>query len=144
MLKYFCAFAENYDTEKYMMKKLIMSFICLLSVLLLVACAGGGGASDASGNTDASMQNTSVKMTATVTNVLDAKKIEVDVIEGEYGASGIFWVIVSDTTVLSGQDGERIALSDVKAGDTVEIRYGGQVMMSYPPQIVAGSITILE
>ena len=126
-----------------MMKKILMHFICLLSVLLLVACAGSGDGSDGSGNGD-TVQNTSTKMTATVTNLLDSGKIEVDVIEGEYGASGIFWVIVSDQTALCDGHGTKIALSDIQAGDTVEIRYGGQVMMSYPPQIVAGSITVLE
>ena len=38
-----------------------------------------------------------VKMTAIVKNI--GEKIEVEVVEGEYDASGIYWVNVSDETV---------------------------------------------
>ena len=32
----------------------------------------------------------------------------------------------------------------INVGDKVEITYGGQVMMSYPPQIVAKKIIVLK
>ena len=124
-----------------MMKKLLINLICVLSALLLVSCTKGG-ALDASG--EGTAQNTSTKMTATVVSILADDKLEVDVIAGDYGASGVYWVIVSEQTALYGRDGESIQLSDIRAGDTVEIRYGGQVMMSYPPQVVAGSITLCK
>lgn len=81
-----------------------------------------------------------VKMTAIVKNI--GEKIEVEVVEGEYDASGIYWVNVSDETVYTNSDNVRLSLSDLKVGDTVEITYGGQVAMSYPPQISAKKIVI--
>lgn len=65
--------------------------------------------------------------------------IEVEVIKSEY-AFGVHWVLVSDATVYENANGECITKSDLAVGDTVEIEYGGQVMMSYPPKIVAKSI----
>ena len=73
-------------------------------------------------------------MLATVKNV--EEKIEVDVISAEY-ASGIYWVITSPATRITDEKGNIIKKTDLKVGDTVKIIYNGQVMMSYPPQIVA-------
>ena len=81
-----------------------------------------------------------VKMTATVKGIGD--KIEVEVVEGEYGASGIYWVNYSEETVFADSENLRVSISDLKVGDTVEITYGGQVAMSYPPQIFASKILI--
>ena len=66
-------------------------------------------------------------------------RIEVDVIESEY-SSGIHWVITSEQTRVMDEDGEKIELSDLATDDVIEIEYSGQIMMSYPPQIVAISI----
>ena len=71
------------------------------------------------------------------------EKIEVEVIEGEHGASGTYWVIVGEDTVFEGSNGSKISLASLKAGDRVKITYSGQVMMSYPPQIVAKKITVV-
>lgn len=79
------------------------------------------------------------KMLARVNEV--GEKISVDVIESEY-TSGIHWVITANATEYFDKDGNPISRSDIKAGDTVEILYSGQVMMSYPPQIVAARITV--
>ena len=81
-----------------------------------------------------------VKMTAVIKSV--SEKIEVDVIEGEYEVSGIFWVNVGSDTVIVNQNGVRIAKSSLKTGDVIEITYSGQVMLSYPPQIVALQIQV--
>ena len=40
------------------------------------------------------------------------------------------------------KNGNRTVKAFLKVGDTVEITYGGQVMMSYPPQIVALKIQV--
>jgi hypothetical protein len=69
------------------------------------------------------------------------EKIEVQVIEGDYEVSGIYWVIISPDTKYFGADGKGASLADFTVGDKIEIVYGGQVMMSYPPQIVAKKIT---
>ena len=70
-------------------------------------------------------------------------KIEVEVIEGEYGASGIYWVNFNEKTPIVSKNGGALALADLSVGDQVEITYNGQVMMSYPPQIVARKIVKL-
>jgi hypothetical protein len=80
-------------------------------------------------------------MTAVVDNMSD--RIEVTVIEAPYGNTGPFWVITSEQTVFLGKDGEKIKREDIKPGDELEITWGGQVMMSYPPQIAALKIRIL-
>ncbi len=143
VLKYFHSKNGKINTEMHVMKKILMGLILLLCAVLLVACAGGG-VSGGNEHGDTPTQGNSVKMTATVMSFPSADKIEVNVIEGEYGASGVYWVIVSPETALFGKDGASIALSDITEGATVEILYGGQVMMSYPPQIVAKSITLCK
>ena len=81
-----------------------------------------------------------VKMRAKIKNI--DEKIEVDVIESEY-TSGPHLVITFEETEFLNKSGEKIEKSDLQIGDTVEIIYGGQVMMSYPPQIVAKRIVII-
>ena len=76
---------------------------------------------------------------ATVKSVSDPHHIEVEVIESDY-AFGVYWVLTGADTVYIDASGNSIAKSDIKVGDTVKITYGGQVMMSYPPQIVAYKI----
>ena len=83
-----------------------------------------------------------VRMTAEIIAISD--RLEVEVISGEYGASGIYWVITSDDTPCFDSEGNTIKFSDLEVGDKIEIIYGGQVMMSYPPQIVAKKIKILK
>ena len=62
-------------------------------------------------------------------------RLEVEVIESDY-AFGIHIVHTSNAVFINAE-GEAISPSDIQIGDTVEITYSGQVMMSYPPQIVA-------
>ncbi len=115
------------------MKKTLLS-ITLLLALLLCACNGnneGGGKESAPEG---------VTMTATIKQM--GEKIEVEVTKSEY-ASGIYWVITSNDTVFTNTAGEALTRNDLQAGDSVEILYSGQVMMSLPPQIVALKITVL-
>ena len=84
----------------------------------------------------------SVTMTATVIAV-DGGMLRVDVVESEY-TYGEHVVHVSDATPILAANGSLIALSDISVGDTVEITYGGQVMLSYPPQIVAKKIQVRQ
>ena len=63
----------------------------------------------------------------------------VEVIESDY-AFGTYIVHFSDTTPFETAQGYTITAEDLKEGDTLTITYGGQVMMSYPPQIVSQKI----
>lgn len=112
------------------MKKYIVVAAFILLACLLLACSVEGGNKDVEG----------VKMTAIIKSIDD--KIEVDVTEGDYGVSGIYWVNVGSDTVYLDKNGNRTIKAFLKVGDTVEITYGGQVMMSYPPQIVALKIQV--
>ena len=92
------------------------------------------------GNTSPDAPGSDFKMTAKVTEL--GEKIAVEVIESEY-TFGIHWVITTASKYYDAE-GNEISRSDIKVGDTVEILYSGQVMMSYPPQIVAARITVIE
>ena len=109
---------------------LLLAALFLSLAVLLAACSKPGAPSAAETFT----------MTATVTAI--GERLEVEVIEGSYGASGPYWVITPETTAYYNKEGKKIARSDLRPGDTVEIVYGGQVMMSYPPQVVARSIAV--
>ena len=112
------------------MKKLLSCILLLAIGTLLFSCTEDNEAAQ-NENSD------SFVLKATVTAV--GEKIEGEVIESDY-AFGPYHVITSDKTVFKTAKGKTISKSDIKAGDTVRIHYGGQVMMSYPPQIVASQI----
>lgn len=108
------------------MKKAILILIIFIMLLLVVtSCESNREVTSIEG----------VKMTAIIKN-LDGK-IEVEVVDGEYGASGIYWLNVSSDTVIADENDNSILKSNLKVGDVVEITYDGKVMLSYPPQIVA-------
>ena len=100
--------------------------IVALALSVLCSCGDfGTGGSEIEG----------VKMSAEILAI--GEKLEVQVIEGDYEVSGIYWVIISPDTKYFGADGKGASLADFAVGDKIEIVYGGQVMMSYPPKIVA-------
>ena len=118
------------------MKKIVIIASVLIILALLVSCDTTNGEQNMF---DDGTQETA-KMTAIVNAVGD--KIEVEVIEGDYGVSGLFWVNFSSDTVFVGANNQKLKVSDLKAGDTIEITYSGQVALSYPPQIFAKRIQI--
>ena len=73
-------------------------------------------------------------MLATVESI--EEPFSVNVIEAEY-AEGIYWLVTDKSTVYLDSDGSTIDKSHLAPGDTVEITYNGQVMLSYPAQIFA-------
>ncbi len=79
-----------------------------------------------------------VTMVARITAI--GEKIEVDVTESD-NFTGPFFIITGDTTQYFNSDGDSITRADLSVGDTVEIKYNGQVMLSYPPQVAALKIT---
>ena len=121
------------------MKKYIVIIALALIGCSLFACMSDKPSGNGDNKVNNDVENI-VKMTAIIKNIDD--KIEVEVIEGEYGAFGIYWVNVGSDTIYLDENGSSVKKSSLKIGDTVEITYGGQVMMSYPPQIVAQKIQI--
>ena len=112
------------------MKKTILSIILILCQLFLIGCEVTSG-----------MNNEKFVLTAEVLSVNE--KIEVNVIDSDY-AFGVYHVITSNETQFFDRDGNVIDKSSVNVNDVIEITYGGQVMMSYPPQIVASKIVIKQ
>ena len=112
------------------MKKLFKKLMLLTSVFLLTSCS-----------VPSEGTAPSVTMTAVIDNISD--RIEVTVLESEY-TFGVHWVITSSDTEFIGKNGEKITRDDLSVGDKVEIAYSGQVMMSYPPQIVGRKITVIS
>ena len=100
----------------------------LLSLLLalplfILGCTGDEMPSDA------------FSMTARITEI--GERIEVEVIESENEMTGPFWLITSEATAYATADGGALSRRDLRIGDVITVYYGGQVMMSYPPQVVA-------
>ena len=108
------------------MKKIILLILCLILLPLGTFACGGA--------------DTGIKMTAEVLSV--GEELSVEVIFSEY-TFGVHTVLLSPDTEYLEKCGRKISLEDIKVGDRVEIFYNGQVMMSYPPKIVARKI-ILE
>lgn len=104
--------------------------LCLLVIAPLMLCAGCGGQSE-----DGHVMQ--AKITAT-----HAERIEVEILSDKYN-TGEMWVILTDSTVITNKSGERLKLSALSVGDKMEIVYNGQVMLSYPAQIVGKKITLL-
>ena len=110
------------------MKKSILKGAVMLALSgMLFSCAAKPGVGDG------------VSMTAKVTAI--GQRLEVEVLESEYTV-GVHWVI-TDSAEFFNSEGNKITKDDIAVGDTVEILYSGQVMLSYPPQIVAAKITVL-
>ena len=80
-------------------------------------------------------------LTATVAEL--GEKIAVEIIEAPGENTGIFLVITPDSTVYLDEGGREISRTDISVGDKVRITYSGQVMMSYPAQIVAHEIRVI-
>ena len=111
------------------MKKIVLKNALLLLLSgMLFSCSGSGN-----------RPSDGVAMTAKIIALGD--KLEVEVIESPY-TYGVHWVITDSAEVFD-SNGKKITVSDLLVGDTVEILYSGQVMLSYPPQIVASKITVL-
>ena len=121
------------------MKKALIS-ILLSSALILSSCSLSiddfiKTEQEDMGGTD--MEN--VKMIAEITAI--GEKIEVNVTESEY-TFGVHWVNIDKNTKIYNETGLEVSKTALAVGDIVQILYSGQVMMSYPPQIVALRIIV--
>ena len=106
-------------------KKLIKRIFVLLTLGFLVSCGDSGF------NTDYSMK--------AIVESIGNGRLEVTVYDAEY-AEGTYSINFDGDTKFLDVNGKKIASSDIAVGDKVEIFYGGQVMLSYPPQIYASKI----
>lgn len=122
-------YIDNKGAVKMKRALCIFSIILLLSSALLIFGCG-----------DSEVDNKFI-MEAIVQGV--GEKIEVEVINSDY-AFGIYWVLLAKDAKIYNSSNIPISKEGLSVGDRVEITYGGQVMMSYPPQIVAQSIKICE
>lgn len=73
------------------------------------------------------------------------KKVEndrlvVEVIESDY-AFGIYHILTASAKYYN-KNGSQVTRESIMVGDTIEITYSGQTMLSYPPQVVAYSICL--
>lgn len=131
------------------MSKRIFALALALIMLLLVGCQpsdndNNGGDKGGMNNTENGGQQNRGDgfVLKAVVKSITPDFIEVEVIESDY-AFGIYHVRTGAQTEYFGADGSTAGISDIKAGQTISITYSGQTMMSYPPQIVAWSISIL-
>lgn len=120
--------------------------ICLLTftlILSLFLASCGGEKEDAVSalkpNTDDEPASPSVEMEGTVTET--GERLMVKVTKSKY-TSGPHIVLINDGTVITDANGNSLSLKDIKVGDRLKILYSGQVMLSYPPQIVALHIVV--
>ena len=90
---------------------------------------------------DRDIKNGELKMIAVIQNI--DEKIEVEVINNEV-LFGEYWINTGEQTQYYNHNGEEITREELNVGDIIEIDFTGQVMMSFPPQIVALKITIKE
>ena len=122
-------------------KRRIIGLLLLLAAALVCLVSCGGKALEGTKNTEGEdMQDTDgVVMLAEITGI--DEYIVAEVVESEY-TYGTHWVITTENTVFYGADGKRISRSDLAVGNTVQITYNGQVMLSYPPKIVATKICV--
>ena len=105
---------------------LALTAVLGLGSLALSSCDGGGRGEE-------------FVMRAEITAISEGE-LSVEVIEAPHGNTGPFFVIVSEGIPVFGGEGERLSLSSLEVGEVIEITYGGQVMMSYPPKIAARRI----
>ncbi len=126
------------------MKKVILLFLFAALAIAMLSCTDdesrGASDKDSDGGTSTDEQ---VGDSFVLKAIVKGKtgELEVEVIESDY-AFGTYRVLISSETEFKNGDGDTISLSDIKIDDTVEIVYGGQVMMSYPPQIVAKKVIL--
>ena len=131
--------------------------VLILAVLMLFATAcnktdstpdkGDGSNWDATNKENGGLKNSSISLNegevvfrGKVTSI-NKKEIQMEILDIEI-AFGIYRVLYNSETPFFGLDGQQITLSDIEIGDVIEVVFSGQVMMSYPPQIVAVKIAV--
>lgn len=135
------------------MTKRLLATLLLVLMLFAVGCnnsADGahGGSGDGNNSGTAGGSNVEEKnndgeffFKGKITSLDGKNYIEVEIIDSKI-AFGTYWVLIGKETVYQSADGDTITLDELKVGDTIEIIFSGQVMMSYPPKISAQKIIL--
>ena len=121
-----------------MSKKILM---LALAVIMLFAMGCQPGNHD-NGGVEERNENGDFVFKGKIKSLDSEGQIDVEIIDSEV-ASGIYWVLISNETKFQNKSGNKISPDSLKVGDTIEITFSGQVMMSYPPRISAWVITLL-
>lgn len=133
------------------MSKKLFALVILVMMLFAIGCqsngnnddnyAGDDGEINEKGGIEEKNENGRFVYKGTVTSISNDRYIEMEIIDSEI-AFGIYWVLIGDQTSFVDNDGASISRNDIKVGDTIEVVFSGQVMMSYPPQIAAQKIIL--
>ncbi len=116
------------------MKKGIGFLLIAINLILgLTAC------SIFNGDKEVDLSNVKVEMVAQILEINDTILVEIK--KSDYLMGKCIIILHEDILYLS-SNGSKISKSHLKVGDIIKISYGGQVMLSYPPQVVAYKIAI--
>ena len=133
------------------MTKRIFALALIFMMLFAVGCNktdNGGDPSDNNtadgGDDDGTVEERNADgelfYRGTVSNVY-ANYIVIEIIDSQV-AFGTYHVITDKNTVYTGSDGKTISRDSIKEGDTIDVIFSGQVMLSLPPQIYAQKVVL--
>ena len=120
------------------MKRLLNTIILIATALLLFSCAPTE--SDTSTPNTEGGNGEGYKLIGTVTGITH-RSFDI-LITDTQDAYGTYRILLDKSTEIRTKDGKVISKEAIKASDTVEITYNGQVMRSIPPQVVALKIVV--
>jgi hypothetical protein len=98
---------------------------------------------DTSNNGDTSEDESNIVFKAEVIEIGNSLLIAPDQESNEYKSSDKISVSLNDTKLLNSEDKE-ITKEEIKVGDIIEVTYNGVIMESYPAQINASSIKVVD
>ena len=113
-----------------MIKKSTCSILIICLILLFAACSTG-------------KNDDSVIFIATVLENESSLLVEPQQDSNEIRSSDKIVVHTTNTKIYNA-NGEGISLSDINAGQTLQITYNGMIAESYPAQISADKISVIE
>jgi hypothetical protein len=126
--------------------------VTMLFVFLFVGCSikndtiDNGNTtknSDATNNENASEGDSNTIFKAEVIETGNSLLIAPDQESNEYKSSDKISVSLNDAKFMN-QDGEEITKEDLKVGDIIEVTYNGVILESYPAQITAANIKVVD
>ena len=116
------------------MRKTALIIFLALALCIFCSCEKAENADNA---------NTETPSEYTLVGTVTAKNTRIELYADETEImSGPYSVIINDQTEFCYANGASATLDSVEIGDRVEITYNGQVMLSYPAQIVAQRVVI--